>query len=121
MAIASSALGGIASDRKGSKQAGHDGQPGRLVGMDAADERTERPERLQPPEASRPDRAGRAVRFRARLDGALVWLVERVIAWRERARGRRLLASFDDRMLRDIGIDRARIEKESASSFWRYR
>jgi drug/metabolite transporter (DMT)-like permease len=48
-------------------------------------------------------------------------LVAPVIAWHKRARGRRLLASFDDRMLRDIGIDRAREANESTASFWRLR
>ncbi len=88
-------------------------------GMRAADEPRERPERLHPHAAPRGDRAGRAVRSRARLGAALVYLVASVVAWRERARGRRILASFDDRMLRDIGIDRARVERESSSSFWR--
>ncbi len=88
-------------------------------GMRAADEPRERPERLHPHAAPRGDRAGRTVRSRACLDAALVWLIASVVAWRERARGRRILASFDDRMLRDIGIDRARVERESASSFWR--
>jgi len=78
-------------------------------------------ERLRPPETPRPNRAGRSDRLRAILDAALVRLVASVIAWRARVRSRRLLASFDDRMLRDIGIDRARVEKESTSSFWRHR
>ena len=41
--------------------------------------------------------------------------------WQARARDRRLLASFDDRMLRDIGLDRASLDTESTGSFWRRR
>jgi len=41
--------------------------------------------------------------------------------WQMRARDRRLLASFDDRMLRDIGLDRASVDTESTGSFWRRR
>jgi uncharacterized protein YjiS (DUF1127 family) len=65
-------------------------------------------------------RVNRAIRA-SRLHAALSRLVESLTAWRARIRSRRLLASFDDRMLRDIGIDRARVERESSSSFWRCR
>jgi uncharacterized protein YjiS (DUF1127 family) len=41
-------------------------------------------------------------------------------AWRQRHRDRQL-ARLDDRSLRDIGIDRARVEDESTVSFWRLR
>ena len=39
--------------------------------------------------------------------------------WHARARDRRLLASFDERTLRDIGLDRASADRESTTSFWR--
>jgi len=87
--------------------------------MRAAGEPTGRPEPLRPQAAPHGDRAGCIFRFRARLGAALAR--ERVIAWHERVRSRRLLASYDDRMLRDIGIDRAAVENESTASFWRYR
>ena len=90
-----------------------------LVGMGAAEERTERPELLHPPETPRPERAGRAARFRTILGLTLVRLVEQVISWDQRRRDRRLLASLDDRSLRDIGIDRATAESDSTTSFWR--
>jgi hypothetical protein len=32
-----------------------------------------------------------------------------------------LVASFNDRMLRDIGLDRASIDDDSTTSFWRLR
>ena len=89
--------------------------------MRAADDAPGRATLLHPAAAPRPDRAARAFRVGAILRAALSRLVESVSAWRARARGRRLLASFDDRMLRDIGIDRARVERESSSSFWHCR
>ena len=42
-----------------------------------------------------------------------------VMIWRERARQRCALASLDDRMLRDIGLGRADIEKEADKPRWR--
>ncbi len=89
--------------------------------MRAADERRERPARIRPQAAPCGDRAGHIFRFRARLGAALARLVECVISWHERVCSRRILASYDDRMLRDIGIDRAAVENESTASFWRYR
>jgi uncharacterized protein YjiS (DUF1127 family) len=38
---------------------------------------------------------------------------------RERARTRRALARLDDRLLRDIGLSRADIEREIEKPFWR--
>ena len=96
-------------------------EAGRSAGMRAAGEPTGRPEPLRPQAAPHGDRAGCIFRFRARLGAALARLAERVIAWHERVRSRRILASYDDRMLRDIGIDRAAVENESTASFWRYR
>jgi uncharacterized protein YjiS (DUF1127 family) len=51
----------------------------------------------------------------------LVRLVEYVIFWDQRRRDRRTLARLDERMLRDIGIDRATVEDDSTASFWRLR
>ena len=47
----------------------------------------------------------------ARLRGAAA-------GWRARARGRRLLAQLDEHLLRDIGIDRARVWQETGKWFW---
>jgi uncharacterized protein YjiS (DUF1127 family) len=63
--------------------------------------------------------AGHAARIRAVLGGVLVRLVEGVISWSERGRNRRVLASLNDRMLQDIGIDRVVVENDSTSWFWR--
>ena len=39
--------------------------------------------------------------------------------WQERAAGRYRLANLDDRMLRDVGLDRADISREIDKPFWR--
>ncbi len=57
--------------------------------------------------------------FRAVLRAARARWVERIVSWRRRARDRRLLARRDDRLLRDIGLDRGAVEDESTTSFWR--
>jgi uncharacterized protein YjiS (DUF1127 family) len=41
-----------------------------------------------------------------------------VLSWQERARQRRTLASLDDRLLRDIGIGRADVDRELRKQFW---
>lgn len=41
------------------------------------------------------------------------------VRWRRLAYERRLLASLDDRMLRDIGVSRSDAEAESGKPFWR--
>ena len=65
--------------------------------------------------------ASRAARFRIIFGRTLIRLVEGVISWDQCRRDRRLLASLDERMLRDIGIDRAAVEDDSTTSFWRSR
>ncbi|MDH3230844.1 MAG: DUF1127 domain-containing protein [Alphaproteobacteria bacterium] len=39
--------------------------------------------------------------------------------WYERSRQRRQLARLDDRLLRDIGVDRASAMEEVSKPFWR--
>lgn len=62
----------------------------------------------------------------AALDGAaparrpvLTVLADLVIGWIACARSRRLLRRLDDRMLRDIGLDRGAAQYESDKPFWR--
>ena len=50
--------------------------------------------------------AGSLRGWRAILAGAVARIVERVKTRRRRALDRRLVASFDDHKLRDIGLDR---------------
>ncbi len=38
--------------------------------------------------------------------------------WHERARQRAALSTLDDRMLRDIGVDRASAQHEAERPFW---
>ena len=44
---------------------------------------------------------------------------DRLLAWQDRARSRRMLRGLDDHMLRDIGIDRGTAENEGSTPFWR--
>lgn len=44
---------------------------------------------------------------------------EQASLWYERSRQRRYLARLDERLLRDIGLDRATAELEISKPFWR--
>jgi uncharacterized protein YjiS (DUF1127 family) len=44
---------------------------------------------------------------------------ETLTLWRDRARQRRHLARLDERLLRDIGIDRVDALRESRKPFWK--
>jgi uncharacterized protein YjiS (DUF1127 family) len=41
-----------------------------------------------------------------------------VLEWQERARQRYRLAELDDRMLKDIGLSRAEVNREVGKPFW---
>ena len=45
-------------------------------------------------------------------------LLSRFVAWRDRARSRHLLLQFDDRMLRDVGLNRSDVDRECTKHFW---
>jgi uncharacterized protein YjiS (DUF1127 family) len=51
----------------------------------------------------------------------LVRWAEHLIAWYQGFADRRLLASLDDRLLRDLGIDRSAVGGDSTASYWRLR
>ena len=63
--------------------------------------------------------------FRGALRGARLGdrvgtaVIIMLLEWRRRAAERRLLRSLSDRMLKDIGVSRADIEREWCKSFWR--
>ncbi len=57
-------------------------------------------------------------RAAALLAGAVSFAVEAFVIRAEIHRSRRQLAELDDRLLRDIGIDRARARFEADKSFW---
>jgi uncharacterized protein YjiS (DUF1127 family) len=46
-------------------------------------------------------------------------LMDTVRLWRQRAEGRQQLRTFDDHLLRDIGITRLQAEAEADKPFWR--
>ena len=58
---------------------------------------------------------GRAV---ALMAGAVVVGVEAVMTRAELARSRRQLAELDERLLRDIGLDRGAARHEATKRFW---
>jgi len=58
---------------------------------------------------------GRAM---ALLAGVVVVGVEKVMTRAELARSRRQLAQLDERLLRDIGLDRATARFEATKGFW---
>lgn len=58
---------------------------------------------------------GRAV---ALLAGAVVVGIEKAMTRAELARSRQQLAQLDERLLRDIGIDRATARLEATKPFW---
>jgi len=62
---------------------------------------------------------GKAPRFSNRLSGLLASLAETSDIWIERLQQRRELAELDSRMLDDIGLDKAAVERELAKPFWR--
>jgi len=49
----------------------------------------------------------------------LISSVGMVGIWRQRLRQRKQLASLDDRLLRDVGLTRADVARETAKPFWR--
>jgi uncharacterized protein YjiS (DUF1127 family) len=53
-----------------------------------------------------------------RLARAFAWPARTLLAWGRARRDRRLLAAFDDHMLRDIGLYRAAVGAENAVGFW---
>jgi len=58
---------------------------------------------------------GRAV---ALLAGAVVVGIDNIMTRAELARSRRQLAQLDERLLRDIGLDRGTARFEASKSFW---
>ena len=58
---------------------------------------------------------GRAV---ALLAGTVVVGVEALLTRAELSRSRRQLAELDDRLLRDIGLDRGKARYEAGRGFW---
>ncbi len=55
---------------------------------------------------------------RGALAGGVVVGIEHVMTRAELARSRRQLAQLDERLLRDIGLDRATARLEATKGFW---
>ncbi len=53
------------------------------------------------------------------LKRAVVAALPVLWVWHERTRQRRALARLDDHLLRDIGLSRAAVVRESRKPFWR--
>jgi uncharacterized protein YjiS (DUF1127 family) len=56
---------------------------------------------------------------RARRSVILGSIVATLREWRRRSAARRELANFDERILRDIGVDPSIVDYEMRQSFWR--
>ena len=52
-------------------------------------------------------------------ESILVRLARAAFQWQARAAQRHALAKLDDRLLQDIGVDRASAKAEAAKPFWR--
>jgi uncharacterized protein YjiS (DUF1127 family) len=46
-------------------------------------------------------------------------LIGRLLLWQGRAQERQVLATLDDRLLKDIGLDRGQVMAEAHKPFWR--
>ena len=57
-------------------------------------------------------------RLAALMAGTVVVGVETIMTRAELRRSRRQLAELDDRLLQDIGLDRARARYEATKGFW---
>jgi uncharacterized protein YjiS (DUF1127 family) len=53
-----------------------------------------------------------------RLETIAIAVFDRLLAWQEAAHSRQALSKLDDRMLRDIGVDRDAVARESSVPFW---
>jgi uncharacterized protein YjiS (DUF1127 family) len=62
--------------------------------------------------------ARRTIARRGSGQTLLVRVVDQILLWQERGRSRRALAALDDRMLHDVGLDRATAHDEAARGFW---
>lgn len=49
----------------------------------------------------------------------LIRALDAVFSWQDRARERRRLGTLDERLLHDIGVDRASADIEAFKPFWR--
>ena len=62
---------------------------------------------------------GRRARGHGRTGSGFVVLLKTVGLWHQRSKQRMALLALDERMLEDIGLNRAKAEREAAKPFWR--
>lgn len=60
-----------------------------------------------------------SARFVHSVDAAVENVLDRFLTWQRRHKDRMHLLSLDDRMLRDIGVTMADVDKEASKPFWR--
>jgi uncharacterized protein YjiS (DUF1127 family) len=56
---------------------------------------------------------------RSRISAWPQLLFSLILDWQDRSRQRYLLQTYDDHMLRDIGLSRADVAREAGKPFWR--
>jgi uncharacterized protein YjiS (DUF1127 family) len=61
----------------------------------------------------------RSLDFAAYVAAVAVRGLDILLVWQERARQRHMLATMDDHLLRDIGLDRGAARQEADKPFWR--
>lgn len=60
-----------------------------------------------------------STRFVHQVDAAVENVVDRFLTWQRRHKDRMHLLSLDDRMLRDIGVTLADVDREASKPFWK--
>ena len=70
------------------------------------------------PRAIRRGLGSRSTSRTTALLAAMRRVLDLLSVWRKRAASRSMLASLDDRMLRDIGLTRGDVERELTKPFW---
>ncbi|HXQ41742.1 MAG TPA: DUF1127 domain-containing protein [Candidatus Udaeobacter sp.] len=60
-----------------------------------------------------------SARFVHSVDAAVENVLDRFLTWQRRHKDRMHLLSLDDRMLRDIGVSLADVDRETSKPFWR--
>jgi uncharacterized protein YjiS (DUF1127 family) len=63
--------------------------------------------------------AERAIGGIGHAQALLIRALDAVFSWQDRARERRRLGALDERLLHDIGVDRASADVEALKPFWR--
>lgn len=63
--------------------------------------------------------ANAAVRVLTTIARPVFGAMERAMAWQDRWRQRQALQSLDDFLLKDIGLTRSEVERESTKPFWK--